>query len=511
MITFSNVSKIFELSGNYNLRFHHISSMPFTEFSLSLKKLEHKIQNCGYDDILLNDLLTYFRKFRYILSASLLPFSAHGELINSRDLSVLSRQCQMMYQDIKENIDIVMKKYEILRTSSEKPVLDYLWERFKDRVETGIVLRTASDLEAIEVVLEQTFSKDNSFSIVTPSKLKKGIFFERLIILGPTYWYPEYLFHCPRSSNIEIIVYDFQLNRDPRMEYFIESHTKISSVSLGCNIQTFRVSDRTQAQQTIEVSDQIIDYKKLEKGFIEKPTNATSEYVSAKLIGLTEAKGIFFEDHSIRNIWTISLHSEQAVTKRSVNELDTHSYLLIRSGTGRDLIQIKADEFLGKKRAERIRYHHSIWKKRLRKYLFKYHAEKICRYLQKNGGKRANEINIRNWISDDNIKPREYNDFLAIMRLVKLEEHAERLWKEAEELFRAHQRAGMVIRKLLIKKIKNSNLGKLELEQKMTFSLPDYEDATFTAYKIEYISQGVFKVKPHQVRTLIELNHLGGH
>lgn len=508
MITLSRVNKLFELASNYNLRFHEVSSKPLAEYSLSLKKLEYRILNQDEGDILLNDLLTHFRKFRFILSASPLPFSAHSELINSKDLNRLSRQCQLMYQDLKKDIDTVLETYEALRNSPENPVLDFLRENFKDKRSTGLVLKTASDLNAIEEVLKRTFLWDKSFSVVTPSKLKKSFFFDRLIILGPTYWYPDYLFHCPRSSSIEIILYDWQSYHTPKMEYFTKSHSPISSLLQGCNIHMRNTID-IDYRELIEVSDQIIDYKKIEKSLANRPALTAKEYVSAKLIGLADAKGIFFEDHSIKNIWTISMQSKEPILKCSVNELDTDSYLLIRTGTGRDYIQIKADEFIGN-RAGKMRHRHYVWKKRVRKYTAKYPAEKICFYLRKHGGTRVNKINLRNWASDDNIKPREYNDFLALMKLVKFEEHAEKLWKEAEDLFRAHHRAGMVIRKLLIQEINKSNLGKLELEQKMTFRLPDSEDATFTAYKIEYISQNVFQVEPHQLRALIDFNHLGG-
>ncbi|MEJ9221169.1 hypothetical protein P4H46_23615 [Paenibacillus glucanolyticus] len=504
----ASVNKIFELTNNYDLRFHEISSEPLAKYSLSLKKLEYKVFNLDEGDILLNDFLTHLRKFRYILSASPLPFSAHIDQFNEKDLHRLSRQCQLMYPGLKEDIDTVLMFYDKLRTSPEKPVLEYLRKSFRDKISTGLVLKTASDLNAVEEALKRTFITNNIFSVVTPSRLKKELFFDRLIILGPTYWYPDYIFHCPRSQTIENIYYDWQLYRAPRMEYFTKSEFKVSTLHQGCKINVNKLTGST-SPEIIEISDQIIDYKNVEKSLSAKSVLITPECVNAKLVGLTDAKGILFEDHSLKNIWTISLQADEQVSKCSVNELDTDCYLLIRTSTGRDYIQIKADEFLGIK-AAKIRQRHSAWKKRLRNYTSKYHPDKICRYLRRHGGIRANETNLRNWASDDNIKPREYNDFLALMMLLKLEDHAKKLWKEADDLFRAHQRAGTVIRNLLIQEIKKSNLSKLELEQKMTFSLPDAENATFTAYKIEYISKSVYQVHPHQLRELIDLYNLGG-
>ncbi|WP_340019367.1 hypothetical protein [Paenibacillus sp. FSL H3-0457] len=508
MNSLTNVNKLFEMTNNYYLRFNEISSKPLAEYALSLKVLEYKVHNLDESDILLLDLLTLLRKFRFILSASPLPFSSHKEIINGRELTRLSIQCKLMYPSLKYDIDTVMDNYRVLHNSSEKPVLEYLRSNFNDKIATGLVIKTASDLNAIEEVLKRTFITHNTFTIVTPSKLKKDNFYNRLIILGPTYWYPDFVFNCPRSQTIEIISYDWQLFRAPKMQYFIESESKISTLNHGCDIF---VNKRNESPLTeiIEVNDQIVDYKKVEKTLSARLKHTTSDSVKAKLVGLTDMKGIFFEDHSIKNIWTISLQSEEQVTKCSINKLDTDSYLLIRTGTGRDIIQIKADEYLGK-RAAKIRHRHSIWKKRLHNYTTKYAAERICRYLRRHGGIRANEVNLRNWISNDYIKPREYKDFLAIMKLVKLEEHAEKLWKEADELFRAHQRAGTVIRNLIIQEINKSNLGKLEIEQKMTFGLPDAENATFTAYKIEYVSQVVYQVQPQQLRNLIDLYHLGG-
>lgn len=509
MNTLAGVNKIFALTNNYNLRFHEISSEALTKYSLSLKKLEFKVFNLDEGDILLNDLLTHLRKFRYILSASPLPFSAHIEQFNEKDLNKLSRQCQLMYPGLKEDIDTVLKNYDKLRASPEKPVLEYLQKSFRDKISTGLVLKSASDLNAVEEALKRTFITNNIFSVVTPSRLKKELFFDRLIILGPTYWYPDYIFHCPRSQTIENIYYDWQLYRAPRMEYFTKSEFKVSTLHQGCKINV-NESTGSGPPEIIEISDQIIDYKNVEKSLSAKKTVLiTPECVNARLIGLTDAKGILFEDHSLKNIWTISLQSDEQVSKCSVNELDTDCYLLIRTSTGRDYIQLKADEFLGIK-AAKIRQRHSAWKKRLRNYTSKYNPEKICRFLRRHGGIRANETNLRNWASDDNIKPREYNDFLALMKLLKLEDHAGKLWKEADDLFRAHQRAGTVIRNLLIQEIKKSNLSKLELEQKMTFSLPDAENATFTAYKVEYISKSVYQVHPHQLRELIDLYNLGG-
>ncbi|MBY0204669.1 hypothetical protein [Paenibacillus cucumis (ex Kampfer et al. 2016)] len=508
MNSLASVNKLFEITSNYYLRFNEISSKPLAEYALSLKVLEYKVHNLDESDFLLYDFLMLLRKFRFILSASPLPFSSHKDMFSGSELTRLSIQCKLMYPNLKNDIELVMDSYRVLHNSSEKPVLEYLRSNFNDKISTGLVIKTAIDLNTIEEVLKRTFITHNTFTIVTPSKLKKNNFYKRLIILGPTYWYPDFVFNCPRSQTIEIISYDWQLFRAPTMQYFIESESQISTINHGCDI-VFNKRKDSPLTKVIEVNDQIVDYKKVENTLSVKLKHTTPNSVKAKLVGLTDMKGIFFEDHSIKNIWTISLQSEDQVTKCSINKLDTDSYLLIRTGTGRDIIQIKADEYLGK-RAAKIRYRHSIWKKRLHKYTIKYASERICRYLRRHGGVRANEANLRNWISNDYIKPREYKDFLAIMKLVKLEEHAEKLWKEADELYRAHQRAGTVIRNLIIQEINKSNLGKLEIEQKMTFGLPDAENATFTAYKIEYVSQVVYQLQPQQLRSVIDLCQLEG-
>lgn len=76
------------------------------------------------------------------------------------------------------------------------------------------------------------------------------------------------MFNCPRSQTIEIISYDWQLFRAPKMQYFIESESKISTLNHGCDIF---VNKRNESPLTeiIEVNDQIVDYKKWKRPYLQ--------------------------------------------------------------------------------------------------------------------------------------------------------------------------------------------------------------------------------------------------
>lgn len=503
MKSLSTANKVFEMSDKFIIRAHNVSSKELSEFSMSLKSLEDKIAVMEVDDLLLNDLVTSLRRFRFRLSASPLPFSTHREFANDMELERLVQICKLQFTDLSTELEALMKQYKTLCNSNERPMLDYIYNNFNDKTTTGLIVKLVDSLEALNETLKQTFLLRNTFTIVTPSKLKKKVFFDRLIVLGPIYWYPDHIFNSPRSRNIEIISYDWQVFKHPNMEYLIDSKHKVSTVLRGCTIQR----NISPQNVKIEISDQIVDYKKIESNLTEKIKLTTPEFVGAKFVGLTDAKGIFFENHSIKNIWTLSLNKDALISRCSLNELETDSYLLVRTGSGKDIVQMKANEILGD-RSEKLREHQLIWKKRLRKILKKYPIDRICRYLTKHGGIHANEINLKNWASDDSIRPREYNDFLALMKLVKLEKYATKLWQEASLLLKAHIKAGKIIRKMLLDEIQKVNIDKLELEQKMVFRLPDSDDATLTAYKIQYISSKIYNVEPSQVRVLIDLYEL---
>lgn len=108
--------------------------------------------------------------------------------------------------------------------------------------------------------------------------------------------------------------------------------------------------------------------------------------------------------------------------------------------------------------------------------------------------KTANEINIRNWMSARTIRARHIEDFTAIMRLIGMEEKAKLYWANARKLGSAHQRAGQQIRKLLLEKVRQADLQRLEGLGYMAFELPELQGGRIAAYRVKGIASSPVEV-----------------
>ena len=78
------------------------------------------------------------------------------------------------------------------------------------------------------------------------------------------------------------------------------------------------------------------------------------------------------------------------------------------------------------------------------------------------GSQKANESNLRNWMSPDSIKTFYRKDFTAIMKLVGLGQREKELWNNADKIHKAHIQAGQKIRHELFKVMSKINVLELQ-------------------------------------------------
>ena len=109
------------------------------------------------------------------------------------------------------------------------------------------------------------------------------------------------------------------------------------------------------------------------------------------------------------------------------------------------------------------------------------------------GSLKANETNIRNWMSYKSIRTGDYNDFAAIMQLVGLCDKAKECWEIMGMIDTAHRKAGHHIRKLLLRKVLESDLDELQRLGKMEFELSEVDSGSLTAFRVRNISNEIMK------------------
>jgi hypothetical protein len=186
-------------------------------------------------------------------------------------------------------------------------------------------------------------------------------------------------------------------------------------------------------------------------------------------------------------------------------------YLLLRTAGGGDFIAPLADRILGSLAAAR-RSQQAEWKEKLlegaceqfgaltRREL----SHRIARYLETAGPNGAKAANIYYWMGSKCIRPRDREDFSAMLHFAGMEGREEELWGAMGDIDSAHRQAGHHIRQMLLQKIATASMETLECDGEMDFDLGDQHGGTLSAFQITAISGEEFEVAADQIGHLME-------
>ncbi|MBT2636699.1 hypothetical protein [Bacillus sp. ISL-39] len=505
------VNKIYENVNNYELHFHRLQHNRLKNFSTTLNRLETAIRNYELsNEPILNDIIVNLRRYRFYIVAALIPFNNFEAILEKDKLEKLYSRSSKLYPNLIDEIESCYLAFNSLSRSSENPLLNYIKENIDSRLQTGVLLKAVYDFESTKNEI-RNFSIQNEFKLIGPQILKTNNFFEQLVVIGPTRWFPEFIYNSPHALKIHTITYNWLEGKFQEEPYLYGGITK-STIFSGREIIFHDHYLKTGEEDNI-INDynieKAIDLSYIEQQVKEKYKNNESEegeLIPAKLVLLNGNKGIFFEDISLKNIFSIFSETEGfTVGKTSINEVEENTYILVRTGTKQDLIRKKADEIIGTG-SKTFRIFHRRWKFRLKKFVNRYGIISVQKALEKQGAKNPAEQNIRNWMSEDNIMPASEIDFKAILKFVKLDEEESKHVKVAKLLRRAHMEAGVLIRNKLINEIKNTDLSGLELRGEHVFNLSDEDGVSFTAYRVEYISKQNYQISSSKLKEIFHLN-----
>ncbi|EIJ78322.1 hypothetical protein PB1_12199 [Bacillus methanolicus PB1] len=510
MNSFQAVNTIYEIANKYELHFHRLQHYSLRNFSTALYHLEKAISRSQLShDLLLGDLISNFRKYRFYVVASLISFDNYNTFLDKNKLEQLYNRCRLLFPNILDELENCYMAFESLIKSDENPVLHYIKENIDTRLYTGVILKATSDYEATKQLIE-SLSVQSQCKLIGSQVLKTNTFFEQLIVIGPSRWFPNFIYNSPHAPKIHTVTYKW-LERKFQEESYLEGETTKSTIFSGrCVTYHDPFFQRDELEEVIFDTniEKTVDYSHLEqeiKAKKQKNENDEKDIVAARLVILSGNKGIFFEDVSLKNIFSIYSDSDGfTIGRTSINEIEPNSYVLVRTGTKQDLIRTKADEIIGIS-AQTYRKFHMRWKNRLKKIVQRNGIGSVHLALKKLGVKNPTEANIRNWMSEDNIMPASETDFKAILEFVKLGEDESKHIKVAKLLRRAHQEAGSLIRKKLIEEIKNTDLSSLELRGEHVFNLPDEKGVAFTAYRVEHISEQNYYIPSDELKEVISL------
>jgi hypothetical protein len=338
--------------------------------------------------------------------------------------------------------------------------------------------------------VEELVAKLNlpQLNVVHPLQLKDLTCYDRLIVIGPSRWFPESIFTAARAGQIDILIFDWIKDRWKPQDVFVSPH-KSSGPS---NRKYVTVEERETSSRWEDIDPEslfiIINKASSVTSTLNKEGRDEYEDVIAMCMFLEDDWAVFIEASEGAKTLVIDPDEDTGhrIARILAKEIKPGMFILVRTSGGGDYIVPVADKIMGSQ-AQHAREHQKRWKELLRNYAKRNGLFKTSIDLLDLGSDVANEINVRNWMSPRSIRTRKYNDFLAIMRLVGLAGVAQEYWTIMKRINRAHHKAGFEIRNLLLERVKDLNMEILQKQGRMDFKLPGEDEGGLTAFRVESV------------------------
>ena len=504
-MNFSDAHDRWRLRQQLTIELHEVTHSQLSEFSRSCQRLLAQVQVAYGDDLFWRKYASALKRIRYDLAANPVSFdtaSFEAPNVIRRVRHSLNRR-RKIYPDVTEDAIALLDTAEFLVTSNDSPLLDHLYYRellvVNDDTRVGLVVRESRYLPGLQDQL--TVLDSDAVSILVPNHLKTCGSFERLIFIGPTVWFPDYVVASPRAPHLLFVRFAW-LGPDcpPRSLHpgvrgrnwethgFPKPYTRSNPGNDG-------------AQQSLLDIVPDIDWGLVLDKHISKG-DGESDVVLARLCLLEGDVSVFLRGHNGARTSVLSInHMETDVCRELVEDLEPGDFLLLRTAGGGDYVAEVAWRYLGDK-ANLVQVAQAHWKQKLAEAIAARGAGSVSRNCTISGAKAASRSNIIAWASEERIQPREKGDFIALLKMLGLGNKADEYWTNGRAIFRARIKAGHRIRELLLEQIREANIAALEERGRADFQLPERHGGTITAIRLRSLAPFVSDVPVHRIGVL---------
>lgn len=495
--TLESISRIYQCASNYDVNRHRVVYDELGQFSITLNAFHSQIGE-HVDDVYWQEYFSELRRLRFSLCAA-------PELNDYRDdridevrtiLSNHLKLCYAIYPAFVESARNVLDALGIIQGDGRNPLLDKLIELTLPNLKSAWVIKESRLIPDVEDVLELHPNLKPNLQIIHYSQLSSATCYDQLIIVGSPLWFPASVFTSPRASRLDIVQFNWMQDNWKIPTTFVANYR---------SAQTKRVTLRElDAQYQAETpADTILINVDAQQVASIAARGEHTEYdeVDARCVIFEGETALFVDADQSSTIWIIDLEEreEERVRSIEVGELSLGTFVLVRTSGGGDYVVPIADQIMGAK-AQFARAIQNEWKTLLGDYVAKHGLLSTSIELLNMGSGIANEVNVRNWISPRNIKTRSKKDFVAIMRLIGLDERSSEIWQTMEFISNAHRRAGFQLRKTLLMLIDEIPADQFRKQGEVELRLADDdEDAKLTAYRVEDILPDTYKVANSQI------------
>ncbi len=420
------------------------------------------------------NIIIKLKKSRFELLT--LPVPAR-QVITPQLLTSLNADFQVCRDSFPDNFGQLSRTIQTLSEVQEQE--NVLMDWIDDQCIKNNTLKTCLCLLQSRYVrpVEQMIKEGNkpyriNMEVTSPQGLKNFKFFDRIFFCGSINLFSEnqfrnveFVWRAPRAPKLYFLSFDWiRDNFEPKPTLDVKPNRlllKVSEVKVpGAKAEE---NDPQEKNNDEDVDAGDIDFSPVEL-ILPKPsaaTNVTYEAIcESRLLVLEDGSFLYKEIESSSRI--VQFGDQTEIKKIPNKKLATGMPLIVRTEGSGDSIAAVADMLFGED-AESIRSKQDEWKIAFRKKLFFYKtAHEVADALTVLGAPTSNEINVRNWQRNDTIKPKDKNDFKAIMSFSGLESLTEEYWDNARKIDLMHKQAGKKISRLLLDRINDSTRDDLE-------------------------------------------------
>lgn len=522
-ISLSGVSIIYNCSHRLQITYHSVEQSNFEGFCLALKKFKRLLNEAAEGDYW-RDFLYTLRRYQFELCASPLPFNtpSASDYTNLANLQKQLSQLKVSYPDLSLPASELLNQLETLSKSSSNPLLDRLlpiclsMDKYNKPKNIALLLKESRLIPPVEELISQ-INLINPIKLIVASQLRRLVCYDKVIIIGSPYWFPNYVLTAPRTYEIDIIHYRWIRSKWKEEPVFIGSASfEQSSINAKSpKTEAKAKADREIINLQLEPKDILLptiewnDISKTISCLYLSDNDNDREDIEAKLFLLEGSRSAVFLDRDSK-AFVIDLQEEanSRVNRIPVDDIEVDMFILLRTSGSGDYIISVANQILKKsgQDIEEIRNLQQEWKSRLKLAVKCQGLPTVSQNLVKQGSKIAkNELNIRNWMSEVSIKPRDKKDFEAILRIIGLENRFNEFHEAACLLDQAHRSAGKHIRKLLLQKVYSSDLTQLEQLGSMEFELEQVDGGSMTAFRVVDIAPEIHDVPVSKIAQILEI------
>lgn len=506
-ISIADANYIYACCESIRIKQYKVSHNDFKTFCVLLEEFDRRIkEEVDENDYYWNFFLRRLRRYRFELCAAPLPFN-HPSIYSPTSFEALENhlnKCNLLYPAVYDKTahELIALAYKLVN-SADNPMMDFIDSNkalgYGERI---LLIKELRMVPAVEGILaEYPILRDISINI--PSHLRGPECYAKMIVIGPTRWFPEYVFHAPRSRNISVLHYDWIMDQLEPDQVFLSEQDEERMAG-----ESTRIRGRAIESLLPEELLPRVDWNQISTSLSgASPFDAKQEDVMAKLFLLEGGMAVFLDAEEGASSIVIDLEEEDEsqIRRTPVSDIRHGVFVLLRTEGGGDYIIPLADRILGDE-AQRVRKMQKSWKSLLRDAVMSTSLSGVVFDLRRNGSIRANESNVRNWMSYRSIRTHDYEDFAAIMRLTGLGDSAQEYWEAMGMIDSSHRKAGRIIRKRLLKLVLTSELNELERSGSMTFELPGVDSASMTAFRVVDISPEFSTVPAYRIANPFELD-----